>query len=292
MLRTAKPIQSTPQPNESAWDENEPTPSLNEYKNVEYEEEENENALDPLMREIMQYQKKYGKRPPPLTTSGTIDRSYLLNTPPQVTPLPFPSPPPANDKDECQKICYKYHINNGQTYNEINTYGGWSHVEVYREVVDLIHTKDDFVLKMRCNSYGQNKGRDIKVKIKSDGKIRQTKRMLDGIYIRIKALQGGYFGYDNNTNNGDEFGDELAEEFDDEFDDNNNINNKYEFGDRMDNDNGDKYNNINNDKFGDEFDNDNGNNNNNTNNGDQYFSDMDYDNYNFEQYDYCFMDAE
>ncbi len=62
---------------------------------------------------------------------------------------PYPSPPPANDQDECDIICYKYNINGGKARNgnEVNIYGGWSLVEIYREVVLLINEKNDLYLR-------------------------------------------------------------------------------------------------------------------------------------------------
>ncbi|MCP4143348.1 MAG: hypothetical protein GY755_24170 [Chloroflexi bacterium] len=201
--------------------------------------------LDPIRRELM---RQNALPPPPLTSSGQVDRFFERPPPfpsPQISPLPFPSPPPANDEDECRKICYKYNINGGQTYNDINTYGWKTDVEVYREIEELINMEDDGGLRKRINKYTQNKARDVKGKIRSKKPVGKTQQMKDAVYYKIKELQVWYFG-----------------EYDVEFGNDNNNNNNGDNGDEFggDNDN-------NNHEFGEEFD------------------DMDYDDYDFTQYD-------
>ncbi|MCP4143191.1 MAG: hypothetical protein GY755_23370 [Chloroflexi bacterium] len=190
--------------------------------------------LDPIIREII---KKYRKPrvsaslpPPPLTPNGSIDRFNEFNPPPppRISLSPFPSPPPANDQDECDIICRKYNINGGKARNDINIYGGWSMVEIYREVVLLIKEKNDLYLRSNIFRYKQNAARDIKCRIKSVGKISCIKHMREGIYKKIKELQLEHFGDYNNNDNNNNGDDEVADSGND-----NNDNNEYdaEFGD-------------------------------------------------------------
>ena len=120
-----------------------------------------------------------------------------------------------SDMNIMQNICLMLGIKNGVYTNiKVYGYGENNHVDIYKDVFNLVMMECDNKRSTIINGYSSNKLRDILSKIKSKGKIGRTKEMKSGISEKLKEFRQYYVKYINKDNNNNLFSLESQNKFD------------------------------------------------------------------------------
>eukprot|EP00483_Globobulimina_turgida_P010319 UN10339 len=92
-------------------------------------------------------------------------------------------------------ICDKLGLINGIKI-DINLYGYKTHLDVYKDILDLVKISDESERKEKIKDLSGQKLRDIKSKTKSEGKCGRKQEMTEGICKKMTELK---INYDKNA---------------------------------------------------------------------------------------------
>eukprot|EP01083_Nonionella_stella_P316352 1146596_1 len=97
----------------------------------------------------------------------------------------------APDLDKMRQICTALGISKG-VHIDIQLYGFKRHVDVYKELMNLVEIDEEKIRNGRVSNMTTSQLRDIKSKIRSEGKTGKKAEMVCGIIKKLKEFQVSY----------------------------------------------------------------------------------------------------